>query len=75
MDDENAIDYVKSHTDADRLRLLDEIASGVYPNICTEFLVSNYVIGMEYLHASNIVHGDLRGVCIYIPLHDELTNF
>jgi serine/threonine protein kinase len=62
MDHGNAIGYVQNHPDVDRLRLLGEVASGAYCHIHIRIHLFDHFTGLEYLHTSNIVHGDLRGV-------------
>lgn len=47
MENGNSIEYLKRNPDADRMRILREVASGVdYLHTCS----------------SNVIHGDLRGV-------------
>jgi hypothetical protein len=63
MDNGNIRDYVRKNPDADRMRLLGEVASGAY-NV---YLVLSHwplsiTLGMEFLHENGIVHGDLCGV-------------
>ncbi|KAF7984065.1 hypothetical protein HWV62_17613 [Athelia sp. TMB] len=56
----SAITYVKSHPNADKLRILNEVAAG-----------------LEYLHASNVIHGDLRGANVLITARHKacLSDF
>ena len=56
----NIRDYVRANPDADRMRLLIEVASGAYTvHVSVVVLMT---LGMEFLHENGIVHGDLCGV-------------
>ena len=62
MDNGNIREYIRKNPDADRMRLLGEVASGA----CNVYLVMSRPLsitpGMEFLHENGIVHGDLCGV-------------
>jgi len=54
--------FLKAHPDADRVLLLREIASGVFPTRCHVLQRSKSSSATEYLHMNGIIHGDLQGV-------------
>ena len=63
MDNGNIREYIRKNPDADRMRLLGEVASGA----CNVYLVLSHwplsmTPGMEFLHENGILHGDLCGV-------------
>ena len=58
----NIRDYVRENPDADRIRLLVEVASGAYSVRLAPCQCLLITLGMEYLHENGIVHGDLCGV-------------
>jgi serine/threonine protein kinase len=65
MDNGNIRDYVRKNPDADRMRLLGEVASGA----CSVYLSYWPLLitpGMEFLHENGIIHGDL---CAVSPCH------
>ena len=63
MENGNIRDYIQTNPNADRMRLLGEVASGAY-NVYLD--LSHWPLsitpGMEFLHENDIVHGDLCGV-------------
>ena len=54
-------EYIKKHTDIDRLRLV-----GIPPVVFIPRLIqsqlSDVAKGLCYLHSCNVIHGDLKGV-------------
>ena len=53
--------YIKAHPDADRLGLVGVLfVDSTYANPC--YQLSDVANGLHYLHLSNVIHGDLKGV-------------
>jgi hypothetical protein len=63
MDNGSAFEYASNNENVDRLRILDEVASGMHHcalALCRVCILA--LLGIEYLHRNQVIHGDLRGV-------------
>ena len=60
-------EYVNTHSCADRLGLVCS-RSIVLEDVLTLRKISDVADGLNYLHTHSVIHGDLKGVCIF-PKH------
>jgi serine/threonine protein kinase len=63
----NARDYVQSHPDCDRLRIVWLSLSLCCPYLMSHVKFHHISLGLVYLHSRKIVHGDLKAVSIISP--------
>jgi serine/threonine protein kinase len=58
-----ALDFVQHSPDDERLKIINGIAAGRPISLpIKSHELTRFLQGLEYLHAENIIHGDLRGV-------------
>ena len=66
----NIVDFVSTHHEANRLRLVCSTAF-LYWLSNTEILpkLAEVASGLEHLHSIEIIHGNLKPVCAFIGSH------
>ena len=64
--------YINQHPGVDRLGLVG--FSLLRPSeVLTRHQLDDIVEGLHYLHSHNVVHGDLKGVCVYPKFRSALV--
>lgn len=61
----NIICYINSHPEVNRPRFVSITCLRSYAANNCEIKSSDVASGLDYLHANELVHGDLKGVCIF----------
>ena len=70
MPNGNVRDYVKENPDASRLQLVRRPKDCVVFDLLTRVQLLDISRGLSFLHSLEIVHGDLKGVClVFFPCH------
>ena len=58
------VSYLQRNPSVGRLKLISQVASGICFLVAELKTTQSFSKGLEYLHLSGVIHGDLRGVNI-----------
>jgi hypothetical protein len=72
MGNSNVLAYTRNHPEANRLRLVGFTERGLVGNLIAIVLqLVDVASGLKFLHRVNLVHGNIRGVCLVVTVFNS----